>query len=99
MNVLRQKLELLLLQLIMRLMSGRSFPGERLVDVVIRHHKALLKLLCHDDQREIMLALINWMWPTKHIHENPQKRTRKEAEAKSPGGEFERRELWTGRNG
>lgn len=52
----------------------RPDPLIRPLDQAINQHKKLLAKWNHKQQREILVALINEVFPASHIHQNPSSR-------------------------
>ena len=52
----------------------RPDPLIRPLDQAIQQHKKLLKKWDHKQQREILKALLNDVYPTHHLHSNPGSR-------------------------
>ena len=46
-------------------------PLVRPLDQAINQHKTMLKKWDHKQQREILVALINEVFPYHHVHANP----------------------------
>lgn len=49
----------------------RPDPLVRPLDQAINQHKSMLKKWNHKQQREILVALINEVFPYHHVHANP----------------------------
>ena len=52
----------------------RPDPLIRPLDQAINQHKKLLARWNHKQQREILVALINEVFPAHHVHANPNTR-------------------------
>jgi hypothetical protein len=51
----------------------RPDPLVRPLDQAIQQHKSLLAKWEHPQRKEIVKALLNDVYPTHHLHQNPRK--------------------------
>lgn len=53
---------------------------ERPIDTEIRQIKDMLKKRNHDEQKEIIAEILNWKYPSSHIHSNPRRQKQAQTE-------------------